>query len=186
MSVLFVLIFVLGVNCQALEGSATSQPRIQGIISPQSHFEIVIPGFTGVKGTIREFEGTANFNPSDITETEYTVKLDMQSIDAGVKSPFMKSKLFLDASQYQYASFTATHNVAIDKYSIHMYGDLTLKGVTRPIVFTTIVDPSSLEGEIRHTSTAEIDRRDWGIDAFSSVISNTIKITLHGVITPKS
>jgi polyisoprenoid-binding protein YceI len=183
---LFFLLLLLGTHCQALEGVATSQSKTDGIVSPKSRIEIVVPGFTGAKVEIKDFEGTASYNVNDITETEYYVKMNLQTADAGIKSPFMKSEMFLDAAHYPYASFKATHNEAIDEYSIHMYGNLTLKGVTRPIVITTVVDPSSTEDEIRHTSTLEIDRREWGIDALSGVISNTIKITLHGVITPRT
>ena len=126
------------------------------------------------------------FIVNDITETEYHIDMNLQTIDAGIKGPFMKSELFLDASNYKYASFTATHNVRTGDYTMLMHGDLTLKGVTRPVIMNVVIDPSSSEEEVRHTSTTELDRRDWGIDAFSSVISNTIKITLYGVITPKS
>ena len=183
---LYFLFLLIGTHCQALEGASTSRPKTDGIVSPKSRIEIVVPGFAGAKVEIKDFEGTASYNVDDITETEYYVKMNLKTADAGIKSPFMKSKMFLDAVHYPYASFKATHNEAIDKYSIQMYGNLTLKGITRPIVITTVVDPSSTEDEIRHTSTLEIDRRDWGIDALSSVISNTIKITLYGVITPKS
>ena len=183
---LFFLFLLFGTYCQAIEGSATSQSSIEGIVSSKSRFEILVPGITGGRGVIKDFEGTASYNPNDITQTEYYVKLNLQTAEAGVKGPFMKSEMFLDASNYPYASFTATHNIATGDYTMDMHGNLTMKGVTHPAVFHVVIDPSSNADEVRHTSTAELDRRDWGIDTLSSVISNTVKITLHGVITRKS
>ena len=130
----FCLFLLFGTYSQALEGSANAPSKTEGIVSPKSRIEIVVPGFTGAKVEIKDFEGTASYNVDDITETEYYVKMNLKTADAGIKSPFMKSEMFLDAAHYPYASFRATHNEAIDKYSIHMYGNLTMKGITRPIV----------------------------------------------------
>ena len=162
---------------------AANAMAIEGIVAPATRASFVIPGVPG-EAVFQDFSGTCKFDLNDIGATVYNIDLDVQTLNAGIKSAFVKSKSFLDADGYKYLSFDSTHNVVTGKYTMKMYGDLTLRGVAKPIVWDVTIDPTSTEEEARFKATVDIDRRRWGINTLSLIISNTVKITVLGVMAP--
>lgn len=165
-------------------GSISSY-AFEGIVSPKTCAEFFVPGIAGTEAVFKDFKGTCRFDLDNLAETQYSIDLNTQTLDAGIKSGFIKSKAFLNAEKYKYLSFNSTHNVVTGKYSIKMHGNLTLKGINRPIVWDVSIDPTSTPEESRFKATVAIDRRQWGIDSLSGVISNKVKITVYGVMIPK-
>ena len=176
--ILFMLlpVYVWCVDCYSFEG----------IAAPATRAEFVVPGISGVEAVFRDFHGTCRFDINNIAGTVYNIKLNTQTLDAGLRSRFVKGQAFLAADEYKYLSFKSTHNTVTGKHTMKMHGDLTIKGVSRPIQWDVAIDPSSTPEEARFKATVDIDRRQWGIDSFESIVSNSIKITVHGVMVPKS
>ena len=157
----------------------------EGIAAPSTRASFVVPGFSGVEAVFQDFNGTCRFDINDIGATVYNIKLNTQTLDAGIRSGFVKSKTFLNADEFKYLAFDSTHNVVTGKYTMQMHGALTIRGVSRPIQWDVTVDPTSTQEEARFLATVDIDRREWGITSFEDFVSNTIKITVKGVMAPK-
>lgn len=155
----------------------------EGIAAPATRASFVIPGVPG-EAVFQDFSGTCKFDLDDICATVYNIDLDVQTLEAGLKTGLVKSRAFLDADKHKYLSFDSSYNVVTGKYSIKMYGDLTLRGVAKPIVWDVQIDPNSTNEEARFKATVDIDRRRWGMDALS-FFSNTIKIKVLGVMVPR-
>jgi polyisoprenoid-binding protein YceI len=124
---------------------------------------------TKVRGSFDTFEGTANLDATDVTKSTATVSFDIDSIKTGQaqRDEHLRTNDFFDAPTYPKGEFVSTSVTKVDDATFEMVGDLTLKGVTKPVTITwehtgTATDPynnlrAGFEGK------ATINRKDWGI-----------------------
>ena len=124
---------------------------------------------TTVRGSmaIRDFD--LDFDPKDLTASSVRVQLDAASIDTGqeARDQHLRSVDFLQTESHPTIDFVSTRiEPAGGDYRIH--GDLTIRGVTRPIVldaeFGGIVP--NMQGGTRAAFSASttIDRDDFGLN----------------------
>ena len=123
---------------------------------------------TTVRGAFKDFEGTAHIdtaNPADST-VSLTIKAD--SIDTGVadRDAHLRSADFFEIEQHPEITFNST-NVERDGDDWTITGDLTVKGITKPIAveFESTGSARDPFGNLRigfegHTT---LSRKDWGL-----------------------
>jgi polyisoprenoid-binding protein YceI len=127
------------------------------------HFEISF-----VRGRFKEFTSTIHYDAADVTKSTVEFNAKVESIDTGVagRDNHLRSADFFDAAKFPEMTFKSTKVEKKGKgYVLH--GDLTLKGVTKPISF-----PFNLAGAIKDNrgnvrfgvaAETKINRRDYGI-----------------------
>lgn len=121
-----------------------------------------------VKGRFKTFEGTIHLDEKDVTKSsvEFTAKVD--SIDTGIEArdKHLRTADFFQVEKYPDMTFKSTRVERKGK-SLILYGDLTLKGVTKPLTlpFTLTGAIKDGRGNTRIGVAAQtlIDRRDFGI-----------------------
>jgi polyisoprenoid-binding protein YceI len=109
--------------------------------------------------------------------TSGTFTINMKSLDA----PLHAAGLF-DVEHHPTAMFRSTGARRIGPAQWQVAGDLTMRGVTRPITFDTDVSWPEM-GHMVATSQFTIDRRQWGIGegmtrAANAVIDDDIQLSL--------
>ena len=140
----------------------------------QSHSQI---GFTvrhamvtNVRGAFDEFEGSGYFSAENPAESNLKVTIKTASIDTrnADRDAHLKSKDFFAMDEFPAITFASTtfDKAGEDKYKLS--GDLTIKGVTKPITidfdFTgTAVDPYG-NTRIGFEGKTTINRKDWGVN----------------------
>src|ERR1700722_10235755 len=92
---------------------------------------------SNVHGRFGIKEGKILFNDSDATKSTVTVTIDTTTVDTGVtgRDNDLKSDHFFDVANYPTATFVST-NVAKSGNGLTVIGNLTLHGVTKPVVLT--------------------------------------------------
>jgi len=125
---------------------------------------------SNVKGQFQKTSGTVITNGSDPTTAKIDATIDASSIDTRVEQRDMhlKSPEFLDVAKYSTITFKSTKIEADGPGKWKVTGDLTLHGVTKPVVLevessgTPIHDPM---GNTRAgaSATANIKRSDFGL-----------------------
>jgi len=124
---------------------------------------------SNVKGTFGKVQGSVTIDDQDITKSSVNVTIDTASIDTGVakRDTHLRSPDFLDVAKYPTMTFVST-KVAKNGNGLKVNGNLTLHGVTRPVVLD--VHELSAEskdpwGNMRRgaSATAKIDRKDYGL-----------------------
>ena len=140
----------------------------------QSHSEI---GFTvrhamvtNVRGSFDDFEGSGYFSAENPAESNLKVTIKTASIDTrnADRDAHLKSNDFFAMDEFPEIIFASTtfDKAGEDKYKLS--GDLTIKGVTKPITidfdFTgTAVDPYG-NTRIGFEGKTTINRKDWGVN----------------------
>ena len=122
-----------------------------------------------VEGRFKDFTGTIHYDESDIAKSSVEFTAKIESIDTGVepRDKHLRTADFFEAEKYPEMTFKSTRVERKGKNGGVLYGDFTLKGVTKqvslPFTITgAIKDPW---GNTRFGINARtvINRRDYGI-----------------------
>jgi polyisoprenoid-binding protein YceI len=144
---------------------------------------------TKVRGQFKEFEGSVKVG-DDITDSQVTAVAQLASIDTGSadRDTHLRSADFFDVENNPTMSFTSTE-VTEDT----LKGDLTIKGVTKPVVFD--LDFNGLATDTWGNQKAgfeaetEINRKDFGLEwnvaleGGGVLVSEKVKIKLEVQLT---
>jgi polyisoprenoid-binding protein YceI len=144
-----------------------------------------------VEGRFKEFEGTIHYDEKDVTKSSVEFSAKVESVDTGVapRDKHLRTADFFEVEKYPTLSFKSTSVERKGKDAYVLRGDLTLKGVTKPVqlpfkITGAVKDPW---GNTRFGIEAQtkINRRDFGINygnAFAGSgldVGNEITINLQ-------
>ena len=125
---------------------------------------------SNVKGTFGKVQGVVNIDDRDITRSSVSVTVDTASIDTGVakRDADLRSANFLEVAKFPTMTFVSTKVAKSGADGLKVTGNLTLHGVTRPVVLD--VEGPSREskdpwGNLRRGASAstKINRKDFGL-----------------------
>ena len=139
-------------------------------------------------GDLSGLAGDINFVPANVTASNFNVSISANTIDTDNDSrdSELKSKKYFDAEKYPAILIRSTKINKTNKSSLgwyHFTGTLTMHGVTKPIAFLFIVTPK--EKDYLFVGGFTINRLDFGVGSNSTVLSNSVKISLS-VLAKKS
>ncbi|HEX8291313.1 MAG TPA: YceI family protein [Pyrinomonadaceae bacterium] len=129
------------------------------------HYEI-----NWIEGRFKDFEGTIRYDDKDVTKSSVEFTAKVESIDTGVapRDKHLRTADFFEVEKYPTMTFKSTHVERKGKAGFVLHGDLTLKGVTKPVELPFKVTGAVQDGRgnTRFGVEAEtkINRRDFGIN----------------------
>lgn len=152
-----------------------------------------------VRGTMGPVTGTVTIDDADLTKSTASATVDTKGVDTRneKRDEHLRAADFFDVAKYPTMSFTSTkvEKVADGKFTVT--GDLTLRGVTKPVVLevegspTPITDPFG-KTRIGGVATTRINRKDFGLnwskslDGGGLVVSDEVDITIDIELTKKN
>jgi polyisoprenoid-binding protein YceI len=124
---------------------------------------------TKVRGSFNDFEATAHIDGEDIAGSRVDVTIRTASIDTRneQRDGHLRSNDFLDVENHPEITFTSTEVTPVGS-DVRITGDLTIKGVTKPVTidFTfegSAVDPFGNQ-RVGFEGSVVINRKDWGVN----------------------
>lgn len=175
---ILVLIVALAmfVPCEAMAQTFTLSPANTSI-----QFRVKNLGIMNVKGSFEKFKGTVDLNEADITRSTVDVSIETASITTGIdkRDNHLRSADFFDTAKFPVMKFTATALEKAGADTLKMSGNLTIKGVTKPVTLTVAGEPREGRADfVRAASaTASINRQDFGV-SYGAVIGDEVFITI--------
>lgn len=132
-------------------------------------------------------EGTLVWNPANIPASKLNVVVDMTPhFDPIVYGQDIKGPNFLDLAQFPTATFVSTAIVTTGATTGRITGDLTFKGVTRPVVIEASLVGAGKTGRgapaIGFTGVMKFKRSDFGF-TFGGSIGNDVEVLVDGEFT---
>jgi polyisoprenoid-binding protein YceI len=120
------------------------------------------------RGVFKNFDVTivTSDNPAE-SRVEATV--DMASVDTGVepRDQHLRTSDFFQVDEYPTMTFVSTSIDTKPSGEFTVSGDVTLRGVTKPIVitgeFNGLIDDPQGEKRAAATATTTINRKDFGV-----------------------
>jgi polyisoprenoid-binding protein YceI len=169
--------------------SSMTQWRVDPVHS-RAEFAVKHLMITTVRGHFADVDGTVHENAADQSRSSIEVSLKVASVDTGVeqRDTHLRSADFFDAEQFPSITFRSTNIAAAGEDKLKVTGDLTIKGVTKPVVLDVTEEGRGGDpwGGQRagFSATSKIDRRDFGLtwnqalEAGGVAVGHEVKINL--------
>jgi len=132
-----------------------------------------------IEGNFTEFKGGITLGNGEANNGQTLVLIRTDSLDtqgALVRS-LLKGESFFDVEKYPDVLFVSNSFEWTGADTAIMKGDLTLRGITRPILFEVTLTPAKT-GIITVKATATINRADFGMDKLDSIVNGEVQLCL--------
>lgn len=150
------------------------------------YFAVVHTGVSSVRGRIGVTKGSATLDTAQ-QSAEVTVEIDPRTLDTGLKKldALLSGEMFFDVGKFKTARFSGHSVVFAEGVPTEFEGELTIKGVTRPVKLTAerfvcqevsilVIKHFVCGGDL----TASLKRSDFGLTKYLSMVSDDVRITI--------
>ncbi|MGO2110539.1 MAG: YceI family protein [Pseudoclavibacter sp.] len=171
----------------AIDGWTAGTWTIDGVHS-EVGFQARHLGISKVKGTFEKFEGTITTGET-VEESTVTATVEVGSVNTNQeqRDQHLRTSDFFLADEHPTFSFTST-SITPNGDTFTVAGDLTLRGVTKPVEFQVEFGGFTTDGngtkKLGLEGEATINRQDFGVswnaptEAGGVMLGDNVKITL--------
>jgi polyisoprenoid-binding protein YceI len=144
---------------------------------------------TNVKGVFKEYEASIYTTGDDFLTSEVDFWMNPASVDTGdaKRDEHMRSADFFDVEHYKEITFTGNSYEKKDDENYVLWGDLTIKGITKRIKldveFAGVMKDPWGNQKAGFSINGKINRKDWGLnwnaalEAGGFLVSDTVNIS---------
>ena len=142
-------------------------------------------GFSHLSGRLNQASGSFDFDPAKPARSSIDVQIPMASLSTGVPKldAHLSSPDFFDVEKFPTASFKSNKVTVLGKGKLKVAGELTIHGVTRPIVLDVTINKTG-EHPMRKVAAAGFDasatikRSDFGVGGMVPMIDDQVKLSM--------
>jgi polyisoprenoid-binding protein YceI len=157
----------------------------------QVMFKVRHMGISTVTGRFNRFAGTFAYDPENPAGSWVTATIDAASIDTDNdrRDNHLRSSDFFAADSYPTLTFESTSVEPAGDGRLKVAGDLSIRGVTKPVVLDVVLEGAALGQGGRPmtgwTAQTTIDRMDYGLrwnrltEAGGWVVADEVRILLE-------
>ena len=159
-------------------------------------FIAVHHGISELDGYFKKFDGKITATKDDLSDAVFEITIESASLntDLEMRDNHLKSEDMFDVQKFPSLSFVSTSFTKISGNKYTMVGNLTIKGVTKPVTFDVTMngpaahpDPKNKIPQLGVKALATIKRTDFGIGTKmpSIMVSDEIQIRATGEFQKK-
>jgi polyisoprenoid-binding protein YceI len=138
-------------------------------------FRVNHMGFSHFTARFRRFDAQLKFDPRNLTATQLTATVDARSIETDYPDPKydfngeLQGEQFLNAAKFPEITFRTTQVEDLGNNALRVHGELTLRGVTKPIVLDATYNggyaghPMDPQARVGFSAHGVLRRSDYGI-----------------------
>jgi polyisoprenoid-binding protein YceI len=133
-------------------------------------------GFSNYTARFRRFDGRLQFDPRNLSATQLTATVDARSIETDFPDPAtydfnadLQSEQWLNAAKFPEIAFRTTRVEDLGNNAMRVHGELTLRGVTRPVVLDATYNggyaghPLEPQARVGFSAHGTLRRSEFGI-----------------------
>jgi polyisoprenoid-binding protein YceI len=164
-------------------------PNHTNVIASWSHF-----GFSNPSVNFGQADGTIVYDADKVSDSSVQVTLPLTGLSALADQFYehLTGADWFDAAKYPSATFKSTKVETAGEGKLKVTGDLTVKGVTKPVVLDVKLNkageqPMAKRAGIGFDATATVKRSEFGLGAYVPNVSDevTLRITTEAIV-PKA
>lgn len=154
-------------------------------------FSVRHMGISNVHGSFSHVTGTVTYDGKNVTGSSVDATIDTTTVntDNSMRDKDLRSPNFFDVAKFPTMHFVST-KLTDEGGQLKLHGNLTMHGVTRPVVLDMDPVGKSLQdpfGKTRRgfTATTTLNRRDFGLvwngrlKSGDAVVGDQVKVTLE-------
>jgi polyisoprenoid-binding protein YceI len=153
-------------------------------------------GMMTVRGHFNEINATGEIDPANpaASQVEVTINVSSLTTNNAQRDNDLRSSYFLELEKYPTVTFRSTSIQGSNPDQFTMTGDLTVKGITKPLTLQVHrygeVNDARMGHRIAYSAEGEINRKDFGMefDMLADnrlVVSHEIKINIELEVVDK-
>jgi len=133
-------------------------------------FSVKHLGISTARGTFTSFTGTIDADEQNPTAAKVDVQIETASINTRdeKRDAHLRSPDFFDADTYPTITFKSTRVEQLDASNGKLYGDLTIKDITKPVVlnfeFAGLAKSPWGTTSAGFSAETKINRKDWNLN----------------------
>ncbi len=143
-------------------------------------------GFDQVVGRFKTFAGEFSFDPANVAASKLTVTIKADSLDTGStqRDRDIRGESWFSVGEFPEIKFVGTGYAKKDDKTGTITGDLTLRGVTKPVTLDVTlnklgVNPMSHKNSVGFTAHATVKRSDFGMKADLGPIADPVDLLIE-------
>jgi len=165
---------------EGISGTYALDPKHTDVIVQWSHF-----GFSNPSVHFGQVEGQIVFDADNIAASSVEATIPLAGLEAYVPdfNAHLRSADFFDAEKFPEVTFKSTAVEAGGINQLKVTGDLTIKGITHPVVLDVIINgfgehPMSKRPTAGFDAMATIKRSDFGLGAYAPAVSDEVRLRI--------
>ncbi|WP_407410606.1 YceI family protein [Acinetobacter sp.] len=158
----------------------TIDPTHTATVFTWDHF-----GFSTPSGNFTDIQGKITVDNDKPEKSSVHVTIPLSSINTNVKvlDDHLLKADFFDAEKYPTITFKSTKVETRDKKNYKITGDLTIKGITKPVVLDAVLNkqaehPMAKVPAIGFNATTSFDRSAFGVGAYVPNVGDKITVNI--------
>ena len=163
-------------------------PNHTDVVASWSHF-----GFSNPIAHFGKVDGSITYDPAKPAASKVEVTIPLAGLDSHVGDfdEHLKSADFFDAEKFPNITFKSTKVEAAGDKKLKVTGDLTVHGVTKPVVLDVNINkvgeqPLAKRAAAGFDATTTLKRSEFGVAKYVPNVSDEIKIRITTeAIVPK-
>ncbi|HSV35592.1 MAG TPA: YceI family protein [Ramlibacter sp.] len=148
-------------------------------------FQVGHLGLTHTPGIFRKVEGRVNYDDKAVEASSVAITIDAASIDTvhGPRDTDLRSAIWLDVEKNPKISFTSTSVRRVDDRNYVISGNLTIRGKTMPVDFSTVLTNRAINPFIKvpmvgFVGNTKIKRTDFGMTQYPGLIADEVELKI--------
>lgn len=177
--------------CASTLGNTASTYRFRlDPVSSSVDAKVAFMGIGNRKAFFPALRGNVTLSPDQMNQIDLNVTIDATQLtaDDGTTTSRLKGKDFFYVDKFPTVRFEGTQLSMTNSTNGIVRGDLTARGVTRPVALNVVFSapPADARGKdaIRLTGVTTINRKDFGMTAYSLVVGKKVTITIKTRLLP--
>jgi polyisoprenoid-binding protein YceI len=176
----------------ALSAALLATPALaapESYVLDASHSQILFSynhlGYSTTWGMFSGFDGQISFDAANPAASSVAVSFPVRTMLTGWQERFdhFMSKDFFDAAADEPVSFTSTAIEVTGEKTARITGDLTLNGVTKPVVLDAVMNaqgmhPMANKPWLGFDATTSVLRSDFGLGMFAPFVGDEVEIRI--------
>lgn len=169
--------------------SQVSAAAVENYAMDSGHTSVVISwthfGFSHPTADLSNITGNISFDNSNISKSSVDVSLPLDTIDTHVDAltTEFKGADYFDISKFPTATFKSTKVVSKGKNKMDVYGNLTIKDITKPVILHAVLNKQGMHPMVKKEAvgfdaTTTFKRSDFKLDKYVPAVSDDVKLTI--------
>lgn len=156
-------------------------PTHTSVTATWNHF-----GFSNPTASFSDVSGSLSFDDKNPEKSSVSVSIPVKTVDTRVPAlteEFLNEADYFDVAKYPTATFRSTKVTAKGANQYDVAGELTIKGVTKPVVLHAVLNkqgehPMTKKAAIGFNASTVIKRTDFNMGKYAPYVSDEVTLTI--------
>ncbi|WP_074013745.1 YceI family protein [Candidatus Sodalis sp. SoCistrobi] len=155
-------------------------PSHTSLVFSWNHF-----GFSNPTADFSDITGTIVLDDAAIENAKVDVTIPVKTVDTHVQAltDEFKGEKYFDQKQFPNATFHSTKIVSKGDKRYQVYGNLTIKGISRPVILDAVLNkqgehPMAKKATVGFNATTTIKRSEFKMGQFVPNVSDDVTISI--------